>query len=79
VLPLETYPEASSSCISIKIGILCIEGRPLGLSWGLSDCQTTHGPMYFLISKMVDSVLKCYQELVKIMIFLQKNVFLKNS
>ncbi len=35
--------------------------------------------MYFSISKMVDSVLKCYQELVKIMIFLQKNVFLKNS
>jgi len=26
-------------------GFLCFEGRPLGLSWGLSDCQTTHGPI----------------------------------
>ena len=28
---------------------------------------------------MVDSVLKCYQELVKNMNFLQKNVFMENS
>jgi len=30
VRPREAYPCASSSCISIRPGFLCIEGRPLG-------------------------------------------------
>ena len=72
---------------------LCLFGAGVSAGFGGGTCVEELDPvavvadaarrlckhMYFLISKMVDSVLKCYQELVKVMIFLQKNVFLEKS
>jgi len=37
--PIPEHPAYAS----INLGFLCIEGRPLGWPWGLSDCQTTPG------------------------------------
>ena len=38
MLPRGAYPGASSSCISIRPGFLCIEGQSLGWCWGIAQC-----------------------------------------